>query len=224
MEGRIVDNPLPRIILCLLALSLSFVACEEQKEHTAPAIYDRDSVASMTTYGVNALISDSGVIKYRIVAERWEVNQRRNPSRWIFDKGVFMTQFDESFHVQTYIQADTAYHYDRLRLWELRGRVHVLTKDGLDFKSEELFYDMWQHEFYSHVFSQLVTPERTLQGTYFRSDEYMRKYYVSNSKGSFEKGDIMNEEKENKANKDTTTFMPLRPQAQPQRKITIPND
>lgn len=224
MEGKIVDTPLSRIITYIMVLSLSLVACEEQKEHTAPAIHDRDSVASMVTYGVNALISDSGVIKYRIVAERWEVNQRRNPSRWIFDKGVFMTQFDENFHVQTYIQSDTAYHYDRLRLWELRGRVHVLTKDGLDFKSEELFYDMNSHEFYSHAFSQLVTPERTLQGTYFRSDEYMRKYYVSNSKGSFEKGDIMNEEKEAKPSQDTTNIVPLRPQAQPQRKITIPNN
>ena len=175
----------------------------------------------MITNGVNTLISDSGLIKYRIVAERWEINQRRNPQRWIFDKGLFMTQFDEKFHVQLYIQCDTAYHFDGLRLWELRGRVHVLTKDGLDFKSEELFYDMNKHEFYSYKYSKLVTPERTLQGTYFRSDENITNYYVSNSKGSFEKGDIMDEEKETKEkdNKDTTNVTPIRQQAQPQRKV-----
>ena len=196
-------------------------ACEEQTEHTAPAINDRDSVSTMITNGVNTLISDSGLIKYRIVAERWEINQRRNPQRWIFDKGLFMTQFDEKFHVQLYIQCDTAYHFDGLRLWELRGRVHVLTKDGLDFKSEELFYDMNKHEFYSYKYSKLVTPERTLQGTYFRSDENITNYYVSNSKGSFEKGDIMDEEKETKEkdNKDTTNVTPIRQQAQPQRKV-----
>ena len=49
----------------LIALLL-MAACQEQVEHTAPAIRARDSVAMMTSYGVNTLISDSGVIKYRI--------------------------------------------------------------------------------------------------------------------------------------------------------------
>ena len=220
MEDRVVGSFL-RLMMCLVVSMMMLTACEEQTEHTAPAINDRDSVSTMITNGVNTLISDSGLIKYRIVAERWEINQRRNPQRWIFDKGLFMTQFDEKFHVQLYIQCDTAYHYDGLRLWELRGRVHVVTKDGLDFKSEELFYDMNKHEFYSYKYSRLVTPERTLQGTYFRSDENITNYYVSNSKGSFEKGDIMDEEKETKEkdNKDTTNVTPIRQQAQPQRKV-----
>jgi LPS export ABC transporter protein LptC len=220
MEDRVVGSFL-RLMMCLVVGMMMLTACEEQTEHTAPAINDRDSVSTMITNGVNTLISDSGLIKYRIVAERWEINQRRNPQRWIFDKGLFMTQFDEKFHVQLYIQCDTAYHFDGLRLWELRGRVHVLTKDGFDFKSEELFYDMNKHEFYSYKYSKLVTPERTLQGTYFRSDENITNYYVSNSKGSFEKGDIMDEEKETKEkdNKDTTNVTPIRQQAQPQRKV-----
>lgn len=174
----------------LLAAALVLFGCEEQKEHTAGAIYSRDSVAVMTTWGVNTLISDSGVIKYRIVTERWEVNQAKNPSRWTFDKGLFLEQFDDKFHVQSYVQCDTAYYYDQLHLWELRSRVRVLTKDGLRFASEQLFWDENRHELYSYVFSRLVTPERTLQGTYFRSDEKMTRYYVSNSRGSFERGDV----------------------------------
>ena len=204
---------------------MPFVSCEEQKEHTAPAIHERDSVAMMTSYGVNTLISDSGVIKYRIVAERWEVNENVNPSRWIMNKGVFMTQFDEKFHVQSYIQADTAYHYDKQKLWELRGRVRILTKDGLKFFSEELYWDEGRHEFYSNCFSRLITPERTLQGAYFRSDEQMTNYYVSNTKGSFVRSDLDGSEDEqsetdNKEQKDSTMQIPPRMQAQPQPRTT----
>ena len=60
----------------LMALSFVFfhlafsIACSEAHEHTAAAIMPEDSVSMMTSYGVNTLISDSGVIKYRIVAER----------------------------------------------------------------------------------------------------------------------------------------------------------
>lgn len=139
----------------------------------------------MTSYGVNTLISDSGVIKYRIVTERWEVNTIRQPSRWEFMKGIFFEQFDEQFHVQAYIQADTAWYFDQQRLWKLRGRVSLRNIDGLIFRSEELYWDGVKHEFYSNVFSKLITPERTIQGTYFRSDEGMNHYFISNSKGSF---------------------------------------
>jgi hypothetical protein len=190
------------------------VSCKEQKEHTALGISPRDSVAMMISYGVNTLISDSGVIKYRIVAERWEVNTNRNPSRWIFDKGVFLEQFDEKFHVQSYIQADTAYYFDQQRLWELRGRVSILTKDGIRFHSEQLYWDENKHELYSHVFSHLETPERTLQGSYFVSDEKMTRYFVSNSKGSFVKGDLEGESDTLRTAPDTMKAK-LRPQPQP---------
>ncbi len=181
---------LPLRLFCYICFTSLAISCQEAVEHTAPAIHDRDSVATMTSHGVNTLISDSGIIKYRIVTERWEVNQNRNPSRWIFDKGLFLEQFDEKFHVQAYIQCDTAYYFDKQRLWELRSRVRILTKDGLRFASQQLFWDEAKHELYSYVFSRLITPERTLQGTYFRSDEQMAHYTVSNSRGSFERSDF----------------------------------
>lgn len=175
-----------------LCLAVAVMACSETHEHTAPAIHDRDSVSMMVSYGVNTLISDSGVIKYRIVAERWDVNTVKNPSRWTFIKGIFLEQFDEEYHVQLYVQADTAWYYDQKKLWELRGRVRVRNMEGLIFRSEELFWDGITHELYSYKYSRVITPERTLEGTYFRSDERMTRYTVSNSKGSFEKEDMDN--------------------------------
>ena len=177
------------IIICVL-LALFVSACQEAGEHTAPGIRDRESASVMTSWGVNTLISVSGVIKYRIVTERWDVNAVKHPSRWTFDKGLFLEQFDEKFHIQAYIQCDTAYYYDQLHLWELRSRVRVRTKEGLRFTSEQLFWDESRHELYSYVFSRLVTPERTLQGSFFRSDERMTHYLVTNSRGSFQSTDF----------------------------------
>ena len=180
-------------------------ACSGEKEHTAPPIYPQDSVPMMTSYGVNTLISDSGIIKYRIVTEKWEVNPNRNPSRWTFDQGLLLEQFDQTLHIQSYIQCDTAYYFDQNRLWELHGRVRILTKNGLRYSSEELFWDELRHEIYSNRFSRLVTPERELQGDRFRSNETMTKYDVSNSKGSFAKDDLDSSPKKPKARSDTTS-------------------
>ena len=216
----------PRSLRTLLVTIIMGVAgecvmsCTEEKEHTAPAIHDRDSVSMMTSYGVNTLISDSGVIKYKIVTERWDVNTVKNPTRWTFDKGIFLEQFDEKFHVQAYIQADTAWYYDQKKLWELRGRVRIRNVEGLIFRSEELFWDGMTHELYSNKFSQVITPERTLQGTYFRSDERMTRYSVSNSKGSFIREDMDGTQSQSaladaNTKVDTTTVPVQRPMATP---------
>ena len=90
-----------------------FASCNKKRTNPAPAIYDRDSVPIMTTYGVNTLISDSGIIKYRIIAEEWEVNEVKHPSRWTFNKGILLTQFDLKKHILGFLQCDTAIYYDK---------------------------------------------------------------------------------------------------------------
>lgn len=213
MEGRIT--------LAVLVAAV-FFGCSEPQEHIAPAIHDRDSVSMMTSYGVNTLISDSGVIKYKIVSERWDVNTVKTPSYWLFEKGIFFEQFDEKFHVEAYIQADSAWYFDQQKLWKLRGRVRIRNNNGLIYESEELFWDGMRHEFYSNVFSKVTTPERTMEGTYFLSDENMRHYTVSNSKGSFEREDMTGEktEEEQKDPADTTQVSEqfIRPQTQKHRR------
>ena len=219
MEGRV-------IIATLVAAVL--LGCNEAQEHTAPAIYDRDSVSMMTSYGVNTLISDSGVIKYRIVTERWDVNTVKNPSRWTFEKGVFFEQFDEKFHVEAYIQSDTAWYYDQKKLWHLRGRVRIRNINGLIYESEELFWDGITHEIYSYAFSKVTTPERNMEGTYFLSDEHMRHYTVSNSKGSFTREDMTGEKEDEQTTQNQqatqdTTQMPepiLRPKMEKSRRTS----
>ena len=216
VEGRIIA------IAAFAAMILS--GCNDVQEHTAPAIRDRDSASVMTSYGVNTLISDSGVIKYKIITERWDVNTIKNPSRWTFEKGVFFEQFDEKFHVQAYIQADTAWYFDQQKLWHLRGRVKIRNINGLLYESEELYWDGIRHELYSNVFSKVTTPERSMEGTYFLSDERMAHYTVSNSKGSFTREDMTGESKdEDKDKKDAKQDtvqapQPMRQQLQKHRR------
>ncbi|WP_455071541.1 LPS export ABC transporter periplasmic protein LptC [Prevotella melaninogenica] len=169
--------------LVLFTASYAMVSCSEEREHTAPAIHDRDSVPVMTTYGVNTLISDSGVIKYRIVTERWEINENRRPSRWTFNKGILLTQFDLKKHVVGYIQCDSAVYFDKDRRWELRGRVRILTAQGLNFYSNELYWDERNHEMWSYSYSHLKTPDKELQGNWFHSDEQMTNYEIRQTKG-----------------------------------------
>ena len=187
------------IVFVSVTVLAASMACSEEHEHIAPAIYPQDSVPVMVSYGVNTLISDSGIIKYRIVSEQWEVNPNRNPSKWTFEKGLLLEQFDLSMHIQSYIQCDTAYYYDVRKLWELHGRVRILTKRGLKFSSEELFWDERSHQLYSNKYSHLITDDKELQGNRFRSDERMTNYSVKTSKGYFDKKTLDRNSNDNKS-------------------------
>jgi hypothetical protein len=230
VEGRVADNRYPiahnrRFVrfFSYCVLVIGYYSCTEPVEHTAPAIHERDSVSVMTSYGVNTLISDSGVIKYKIVTERWDVNTIKNPNCWTFEKGVFFEQFDQQFHVEAYVQADTAWYFDQKKLWHLRGRVRIRNVNGLLYESQELWWDGLRHELYSNVFSKVTTPERTLQGTYFLSDERMTHYTVSNSKGSFTTDDMEKKDEQASTAPGDTIQQPepiLRPQTQKHARTT----
>ena len=133
-----------------------------------------------------------------------------------------MEQFDEQFHVEGYIYADTAWYYEQQKLWELRGRVRIRNVNGLIFNSEELFWDGSKHEFYSYKFSRVITPERTLEGTYFRSDEHMAHYEVTNSVGSFQSEDMESDQNKSATPADTAKLaQPVRQAATRHRKKPV---
>ena len=103
-------------------------SCTEEEKHHAPAIAEKDSLPFMQSRGISTLISDSGVIRYKIVAEEWNIYNTTNPPKWTFLKGILLEKFDSTFHIDWFVQADTAYCHNQ-QLWELRGRVVIRNQD-----------------------------------------------------------------------------------------------
>ena len=77
---------------------LLFSSCSGKKKELGAAITERDSLPVMDTRGVESLVSDSGVISYRLSAEEWLVYDKKTPSYWSFEKGVYVEKFDSLFH------------------------------------------------------------------------------------------------------------------------------
>lgn len=78
----------------------------------ASAVKESDSLPDMRTIGVTTLISDSGMIRYKIITAEWLIYSHRNPPFWAFEKGIYLEKFDSIFHVDASIKADTAYYYE----------------------------------------------------------------------------------------------------------------
>jgi len=49
-------------------------------------------------------------------------------------------QFDTLFNVKAFIQADTAYFFEKPELWQARNNVLIQNLEGMRFETSELFW------------------------------------------------------------------------------------
>lgn len=162
-----------------------FTSCSRKGQDLGEAITERDSLPMLATYDVNSLISDSGLIRYRVVADEWLVYDRKNPSYWAFEKGVYLEKFDVDLNVETELKADTAYYYDRTKLWELKGNVAIKNVEGERFNTDQLFWDERTQRVYSDRFIRIEQKDRTITGQGFESNQQMTVYTIFKPGGIF---------------------------------------
>ena len=169
---------------CLMGL----FSCQNEDENKHAEIVNRDSMPTLSSYGVSTLISDSGVIRYKIISEEWLVFDKTERQHWSFEKGLFIEKFGNDYHVEAFVNCDTAYYYSEEQLWELRGRVCVKNLKGETFKTSLLYWNTNQHEIYSPAYMVIDGIEQDLDGYNFRSNETMTDYIIHSSSGAFPMG------------------------------------
>jgi LPS export ABC transporter protein LptC len=160
-------------------------ACGNKEKPTAAAVKEGDSLPDMRTTGVTTLVSDSGMIRYKIITAEWLIYSHRNPPFWAFEKGIYLEKFDSLFHVDASIKADTAYYYEPQKLWELRGNVHIQSQRGDKFDTELMFWDQGKEKIYSDKFIRIEQVDKVLTGYGFESNQQMTEYQIYNNTGIF---------------------------------------
>ena len=172
-------------VIMAAATLLLFPSCSNSDEKVGPDIGLRDSLPTLKSIGVSTLISDSGIIRYKIISEDWYIYDKKEPQYWSFEKGLFIERFNPSFQVDAFISCDTAYFYNQQELWELRGRVLVKNLKNETFKTSLLFWDQRAHRIYSSAYMEIDGETPKLSGYNFSSNEQMTDYIIHSSKGQF---------------------------------------
>ena len=173
------------IVFAAIVMLIFFASCGKEKTYTGEASEERDSMPAMITYDVETFISDSGVVRYKVLADEWQIFDRRKPSYWAFEKGMYMEQFDSLHNVEASIKADTAYYYDRQRLWKLIGNVEIENQKGERFNTELLYWNQVNERVYSDRFIRIEQPDRIIEGEGFDSNQQLTVYQIHNIKGIF---------------------------------------
>lgn len=178
-------------------------ACSKKKQPMTDAITDRDSVPIMITHDVSTYVSDSGVVRYKIITEEWKVYDRLDPSRWTFEKGIYLEKFNNDLSIDATIAADTAYYYDQEELWELRGNVHIENVQDEQFDTPLLFWNQKAKRVYSEQSIRIRQQKRIITGIGFTSNQDFTNYTIKQTQGIFP----IKEEQTSPADTTTTVLL-----------------
>lgn len=172
-------------VFVTVAMSFFYTACSGQGKQFSQAISRRDSTSVMTTRGVNMLISENGVVRYRVTAEEWSVFDSLVPPRNSLEKGLKLEILDSLMEVEAWIISDTAYNYYNKDQWELRHDVHAENVKKEKFDTQQLFWDNRRGMIWSDSLIRIEQADQIIIGHGFESNSDMTEYTIRKTEGIF---------------------------------------
>ncbi len=172
-------------VLSMAALLLVPVACNSDQPQYVRKFKNRATVPGMFTDSVTMLISDSGVIRYRVISEVWKIYDKAAEPYWYYPKKVYFEKFNDSLRTESMVSSDTAKYFTRRKLWELRKNVKVINLRGDKFETSLLYWDQLSRRIYSDSFIRIEQDGLTMMGYGFESNEQLTVYKIKKPYGDF---------------------------------------
>jgi len=179
------DRSITTVKGMVVMLLLLFVSCSKEKAEVVEVAFDPETTFTMRTFDALNLVSDSGVIRYRMTAKEGLFFGKAEEPYWKFPRGVYVEKFDSMFVVEASIKADSVIFNTKSELWELIRNVKVENLQGERFETEHLFWDQKTERIYSDEFIRIEKADKIITGIGFESNQDMTKYQVFNSQGVF---------------------------------------
>jgi len=152
---------------------------------------DAKAIPMMHTENLSTLVSDSGIVRYRVKAKIWDTYSNGGDSYSYFPEKIHIEQFDSLFQVEVNIVADTAYYFDKKELGRAVGNVVVTNKEGKTFETNELFWNRKAplkdgNAFYSFQRVKITNPDGSfiIGDNGFRSDQMLTSIFLFVGKGT----------------------------------------
>lgn len=171
-------------VIAIVVLFFLF-SCNESAKTTVAPIENPDSISMISSYGVTTLISDSGKISYKVIAEEWLMFEKRNPPYWAFEKGAYLEKYGDSLQIEATLESDTAYYFSKMELWKLIGNVRIRNEKGEKFYTEMLYWDQDSGHIYSDSYIRIEQKDQIIEGRGFTSNQQLTNWQILNTEGIF---------------------------------------
>ena len=185
MERNIVISPkrVFRIAAAIFVAAICLLSCANN-EDTVPAI-ERSKRPSLHALDVQTLVSDSGVVRYRVNTKEWFIYDKAEEPYWDFPSGLRLERFDPQKNVDAEIQSQYAIYKTEPKLWDLRDSVKAVNLEGEQFECDQLFWDEKAERVYSNGRIKITQKDRVIYGKGFDSNQTLTKYTIKSPEGIF---------------------------------------
>lgn len=173
-------------VLLMAGVVIALASCSKKKVDTAALGINIDSSYMMRTEGIDMLVSDSGVTKYRLLSPMWLVYDSKDRQEWLFPLGLKLEGYDTVRPSDVLILADTARYLPQLEQWELWGHVRIHGPRGERLYTPRLVWLKGQRRMYSDDTTYFRTEGRELHGERFDASDDLSTYTIYNNRGAVE--------------------------------------
>jgi len=149
------------------------------------AVVDRKNTARLIEDSVTILVSDSGVLRYRMTTETWKVFDQADTPYWDFPKGLRFERFNTNYDIDAAIQCNKAVYYNEMKMWHLEGNIRAKNMNGDRFFTEELFWDQANESVRSDSMITIIQEDKKIVGYGFTSNQTFTRYIIHHPTGIF---------------------------------------
>ena len=182
LTGRTSPTIIIYCALCIVHCAL-FFSCQTKHEMTE-SVTDIKNTPQVYADSITTIVSDSGIIRYRIIAPEWYVYEKADTPYWDFPNGLRFERFDENYKVDAKIECDRAVYYSKLELWKLNDNVEATNLNKEEFYTNELYWDQKEERVYSDSAITIIQKERKILGVGFESNQTFSRYSIRQPKGT----------------------------------------
>lgn len=190
MRQQLSDN-ISRILngtttaILVVVVLIFHLSCKGESSEKLIAVECSDSLPVMSTFDVNTIISDSGRISYKIIADEWRIYDKRKPPFWAFEKGVYLEKYDKEMNIEATVKCDTAYYYSEQELWKLIGNVNIKNVKDEKFYTPLMYWDQKEEKIYSDSYIKIEQADQVTEGVGFEANQNLTLWQINNTKGIF---------------------------------------
>ena len=190
MRQQLSDN-ISRILngtttaILVVVVLIFHLSCKGESGEKLIAVECSDSLPVMSTLDVNTIISDSGRISYKIIADEWRIYDKRKPPFWAFEKGVYLEKYDKEMNIEATVKCDTAYYYSEQELWKLIGNVNIKNVKDEKFYTPLMYWDQKEEKIYSDSYIKIEQADQVTEGIGFEANQNLTLWQINNTKGTF---------------------------------------
>ncbi len=164
-----------------IVILLFFVGCSDNK--IKKVVVNTAVMPQLSSDSITTIVSDSGIIRYKIYAPHWEIFDKIDTPCWNFSEGLRFERFDSLYNVDANIFSKKAVYYTEMELWKLNDSVRAVNIQGENFETNELFWNQKTQTIYSDSAIKVTQADKIIYGVGFESNQEFTRYTIRKPTG-----------------------------------------